>query len=406
MNDYEAPLMMVHTWWEVWDLETARPLVRLKGQELRTQGGAAVSPDGRRVVGGSAVAFSPDGRTIAAAVNDGSIWLWDSATGERTGVLEGAPGGTFRLGFSRDGSRILSYGPQALLAWDVATRVCLAVLRDPPGGLWSPKADEVFLLNGTFLSLKPRKEPDPGHGNDVRVWDPQTGKCLLTIPGAHDQLVCSVEISPDGKQLLSTGGDSSAKLWDAGTGRRIAVFAEKEFAHGAVFSPDGRRILTHSPQCVVLWDAETRKPLHRFDGEGRDASFSADGKRILCITGVHARTLQLWDAATFKTLKTIEMPEGVDQINSATISPDGRHILTANGLDARIWSIETGKEVVSPMSPNSGLVHAVYAPDGLRIVIANYNSHRVYVMTRKAFPSANDGSRGPAGSRDETRTVR
>lgn len=150
----------------------------------------------------------------------------------------------------------------------------------------------------------------------------------------------------------------------------------------AVFSPDGRSIVTTSGDHVaLLWDAQTRQPLsfEVLPGyQGYDAKFSPDGRQIVIGVGLSA---QVWDIASGRRLATLSHQY---QVNSAGFSPNGLLVVTAsNDKNARIWDVTTG-QVLTTLTGHSGEVRcAAFSPDGRRIVTTSNDG------TARIWDSAN-----------------
>ena len=165
---------------KVWDAETGQEILTLKGhtgpglRAWRSAPTASGSPPpsvrtdgegvGRRDRAGNphpqgayrrvtSVAFSPDGKRLVTASWDGTVKVWDAATGQETLTLKGHTGGVSSVAFSPDGKRIAS-----------------------------ASEDET-----------------------VKVWDAATGQETLTLKG-HTDAVLSVAFSPDGKRIASASG--------------------------------------------------------------------------------------------------------------------------------------------------------------------------------------------------------
>ena len=138
----------------------------------------------------------------------------------------------------------------------------------------------------------------------ARLWDATTGR-PLGLPMIHQGALQAVAFSPDGKTVLTGSTDKTARLWDAATGRPFGLPMTHQGAVWAVaFSPDGKTVLTGSEDRTArLWDAATGRPLGlpmTSSWPGLAVAFSPDGKTVL--TGSWDRTARLWDAATGRPL--------------------------------------------------------------------------------------------------------
>ena len=160
--------------------------------------------------------------------------------------------------------------------------------------------------------------------------------------------------------LLALPGDGARADDDASPAPAVrpllvAQLGHSEAVKSAVFSPDGRHVLTAGGDYTVrLWETETGQEVRRFDGHSGavySAVFSRDGKQVL--TASDDKTARLWETATGQEVRRYEGHSRT--VRSAVFSPDGRYVLTAC-LDstARLWDASTGAYLCSLVSFRDG----------------------------------------------------
>jgi WD40 repeat protein/tRNA A-37 threonylcarbamoyl transferase component Bud32 len=213
----------------VWDPATGRTRQEFKGPPDDPKS-LAVSPDGTRiaardsrgnlsildsatgrevaaaVLGGSGprwpLAYSPDGRLLAAPLTGETVALWDTQTHGVVARFAGHTGAVDSAAFSPDGRRLVTAGAdRTVRVWDVATGECRTLL-----GHTDEVFTAVFHPGGTRIA-------SAGRDRAVWVWDVATGEELARLPG-HRDYVWSLAFSPDGKTLVSGSGDKTVRLWD------------------------------------------------------------------------------------------------------------------------------------------------------------------------------------------------
>ena len=159
-------------------------------------------PDNRNAVSAE---YSPDGRTIVTAANDGVARFFDAQSHRQTGELK-TPGLMLGATFSPDGRRVLTYGSDFIgRTWDVQTRRQLAELR----------GHSSWISSGAF-SPDGRQVVTGSIDQTTRVWDSESGRLLSTLR-VHGDAVNSVDWSPDGREILSGGDDGTAHVYGCAT---------------------------------------------------------------------------------------------------------------------------------------------------------------------------------------------
>jgi small GTP-binding protein len=162
-----------------------------------------------------------------------------------------------------------------------------------------------------------------GSDETVRLWDAPSGRALAVLEG-HKNWVLSVGWSPDGSRLVSGGGDGTVRLWDAPSGRALAVLeGHKNWVNSVGWSPDGSRIVSGGEDGTVrLWDGPSGPALAVLEGHKswvNSVGGSPDGSRI--VSGGEDGTVRLWDATSGRALAVLKGHN--DRVNSVGWSPEG-----------------------------------------------------------------------------------
>ena len=188
----------------------------------------------------------------------------------------------------------------------------------------------------------------------------------------HDTEVHDENFSPDGKLIATMASDRTLRLWEVETGKIIRSIQTNEEGEKALFSPDGRRIVTYGSR-IQVWDPLSGKLVSQksLGSEVRATNFSADGKRLVTLMSDGA--IQVWDVETWAQIgKTMhhESPSGIQ------FSPDGARILSIGQTGARLWNPQTGQQIGDTLR---GAARASFAPDGKTVVTAPQSSGKAVV---------------------------
>jgi WD40 repeat protein len=382
------------------------------GKTLRTMPGPRSSP--------ASLAFSPDGRLLAALWMDRTITIWEAASGRQVQHLRGvaalkrAARSRLQVGFSSDGKEVL-LGSDVIQVWNTQTgqEQRRWPLKGITGDLWalgfSPGCRRFVTatLSGTvqFWDTLDGKEVVRATGPSapaVMAFD-RTGSRLAlsagTLAGArlvlydtgsgkevrgfagHGSAVNWMAFSPDGTRLASGSSDNTVKLWDLASGRELlSLGGHGSGVNSGAFHPNGLDLFSADGEATVRrWNGARSREVFNWGKRGRISlglAGSPDGKLLAATAGAGGGAV-LWDTATGRQLFDIGEVEGQRVGASLAFRPDARELAigqgTAKGAQIEVWDLTTRTRRWLLLGHTAFPTSLSYSPDGTRLASASHD---------------------------------
>ncbi len=279
-----------------------------------------------------AIAFSPDGATLASSSADQTVILWNPTTGDRLRTLEGHSDLVLSVAFSPQSPLLASSSrDKSIIIWNSETGERLRNLRGWFSG-HSELVDAVaFSPNGSMLA-------SGSWDRKIILWNPYTGKAIRKLRG-HSSWVYSLAFSPDGITLASGSRDTTLMLWNVHTGQQFfTLYGDAGLVNAVAFSPNGKTIVSGNfDGTLVLWDVGRGEQITRLPGHSERVNalaFSPDGR--LLASGSRDQTVIIWDIRHRKPICTLT--DHCDRVFAVAFSPDSKTLATAAGDETvKLW---------------------------------------------------------------------
>ena len=354
----------------------------------------------------NSLAVSPDGRTLASAAADGTIRLWDTATGKAGRKLEANWNTVHAVAFSPNGKLLASDTNHLVRLWDPNTARVQETIKGHKDGVNAIafRPDGVLMAAGAY-------------DNTIGLWDIRSGGFVRKLyreglPGS------TIAFSPDGK-LLAANTARKILLWDVESGEVAKELGDREWGDYLAFHPAGKLLASAAtgaaaaaapsaspagsaspgaaaPRVVKLWDIESGKVVRELKGHTADpTNIVFDGDGTLVGAGSEDRTLVLWDTSSGRVVHTLQRDR--QKVTAGAVSADGKSIALSAGDDSVMsWDLSRGKPAWTARANASAICHrsdgAVVAGSGKDL------SLRVIDATGKVVSELPKSATTPPGS--------
>ena len=323
--------------------------------------------------------YSPDGTKLAVASGIG-IWIYDTQTGEELNFLkaplmksEETPW-LFRIysaintiAFCPDGKTLISdIDGNDIGIWDVDTGTLLRKIITTHR--W-PLTCVAISPNGKIIA-------SGGYGTSIRLFDVETGKERNKYIDSRSTIT-NLVFSPDGDKLAATSFDDYFYVWHGHTGRSTQTFrGHTDSVNSVTFHPNGKTIVSgSSDKTIQHWDLETGTVLRKRWNQPdrvRHVLFSPDGLTVA--SSFDDDTTELDHAKGYPSSRTLR--GHTHTITSIAFSPDSQTFASASrDGTVRLWDVYTGRERLTITGHIDRIWTAAFSPDGNTIVGGGYDSN-------------------------------
>ncbi len=320
--------------------------------------------------------LSPDGRQLAVGTSSGDVHVFNVSTAMPEPVLRGHTAPVESLEYSTDGHQLASGSHDGTIR------------------IWAPKTGrERFILRGEgIMYLRYRADGTRIVSYEAmfqsmmgryRLWDATTGrqiailgeKTLIEVnPGTR--VVLPIDFSPDGKRLLAAAGER-LRVYDADTGRELSSLGPDGAPFDRVcWSPDGKRLIlvgTSRPSPLYLRTNETNPAIALLSDAKHPAGFvvfTANSARLAAAGSYPDNALRLWEAGSGTLIR--EMPGHSNIVQECSFSPDGKRLVSASiDQTGRLWDGETGRLIAVLRGHTGVLLDASFRPARTHLATAS-----------------------------------
>ncbi|MFV2066941.1 MAG: WD40 repeat domain-containing protein, partial [Pirellulales bacterium] len=331
------------------------------------------------------LAFSPNGQTLASCSDDGTLKLWDVSGDEaqlRTSFSHA--GWVLSVAFSPDGA-VVATGckDRYVRLWNADTGEAIAV----------PIPNEDW-VRGVALSGDGRYLAAVGSGHLIKLWSLEniaSPRLVREIPG-HLERTWAVAFAPDGKTMVTAGGDGLAKRWRVGDDPHWDEIWELPVGMALddlVLSNDGTTVALLLDQGsdveLRIWDRSRRveTAVQRGMKVLGDLAFSPDG-RHLAFVGSDSSVDQL-TVDTLEQSRHFSGPPG--NYGRVAFHPDGKTLASTHGHGSiRLWDSTAGtyRDLVLSVEQDATLIDVLFSPDGQTLAVRDYNNKTLILYDMKS----------------------
>ncbi|MFH1115868.1 MAG: protein kinase [Pseudomonadota bacterium] len=209
----------------------------------------------------------------------------------------------------------------------------------------------------------------------VRMWSTRTGECVKVLTG-HTNLVASLKMSLNGREVVSGSDDRTVRVWDLNSGRNTLVLkGHTESVSCVAYSHDGSQVLSGSwDKTIRLWSlpgGDLLKTVKGHEDNITSVQFVNNSRHI--VSAGFSGTVRMWETSSGRTLR--ELKGHKDRITCLGTSPDGS-LLLSGSMDGtvRVWDVRRGGCIRTVDVNRTGVRDAAFSPDQRFLVTGGSDS--------------------------------
>ncbi|MFO0869764.1 MAG: c-type cytochrome domain-containing protein [Pirellulales bacterium] len=309
-----------------------------KQVEMSLENEKKVAAEGEKPL--RAVAFSPDGLTLATAGDDQIVHTWDVETGAPLDRFVGQGAVASVLGYVAEGRLLAGAANKTAVVWSTTIEWKLERV------IGNPNSGDQFLDRVTALDFSPDGKVlatgggEPSRSGEIKFWNVENGSLISALKDPHSDTVFGLEFSPDGKQIASCGADRFVKIHQVADGKFVRSFeGHTHHVLGVSWRADGRILAScGADMAIKVWDVRTGDQQRTIQGFGKEVTsirFVADSDNVVASSG--DKTVQVKNSANGGN--TANLGGAADYMYAAAPTGDGK-LIVGGGQDSvvRVWN--------------------------------------------------------------------
>ncbi|MEM9271541.1 MAG: NACHT domain-containing protein [Cyanobacteria bacterium P01_F01_bin.143] len=330
----------------IWEGATGRELFTLRGHDDFVR----------------SIAWRPDGKAIASTSSDETIKIWNLETGKSTNFLTNHYSAITSVSWRADGQVFVSASnDKTIKIWNLETGRCYFTIIGHNSSVTS-----------IVWGIKSQAFASASNDKTIKIWDSETGQCIKTLD-KNDSSITSLALSSDGQTFASGHNDKTIKIWNWESGQCSRIINGHNGCISSVsWSPDGQAFASASnDKTIKIWNPDSGQCIRTINGHRNriaSVSWSSDGQVLASASS--DKTIKIWNPDSGQCLSTITGHK--DRILSVAWSNDDQLLASAGDDETiKIWNRKSGKCINSLTSHRNLIRSVVWSTDGQMLASAS-----------------------------------